>query len=235
MREDKLGDMQFLLLHSPVVSKETWRVLVSSLEASGFEATVVALDNSAHHAEALYEHHVTQIESAMSHLTRRRIITVAHSGAGSLLALLNPRLIAGYVFLDAIFPMFKASRFDLFDDARVVERWREIAARHKGVLPRVMLARFGEQVVDPDIRHGFVSGLVDVPIELYEEPIPVHPDWPPARRGLFVQWTDSYSADAKRAASAGFEVRVEPGSHFEMLNQPDEVARTLIDFASAIG
>ena len=72
-----------------------------------------------------------------------------------------------------------------------------------------------------------------VPAELYEEAIPVHPNWPRSKRGLYVLWTDSYSADAARAHKASFEVRRDKASHFKMLNQPDEVARELARFARA--
>jgi len=96
-----------------------------------------------------------------------------------------------------------------------------------------MLSRFGEQIRDGDSRDAFVAEIIDVPVKLYEESIPVHPKWPHARRGLYLQWTDSYSLDAFRAGKAGFEVRHDKGSHFKMLNEPDEIADVLIGFARA--
>ena len=35
--------MRFLLLHSPLVTEEIWVALVASLEAAGYQATVVPL------------------------------------------------------------------------------------------------------------------------------------------------------------------------------------------------
>lgn len=222
--------MHFLLIHSPLVTKETWQVLVMSLEAAGFQGSVVELDNNAAQDRRLFEHHIDQIESTLAPLIDEKIIAVAHSGAGNLLALLDPDRFEGHVFLDAIFPTEKAARFDLFDDPTAVESWREVAGQNTGMLPKSMLARFGEQIEVRDIRQTFVADLVDVPVELYEEPIPVHPNWPHSKRGLYVQWTDSYSTDAARADKAGFEVLRDKSSHFKMLNQPDEVARELVRY-----
>ena len=229
-----LAGMQFLLLHSPLVTRVTWKLVGLHLEAAGYEVTLVAFDNAARPGEALYEHHLSQIKTATPDFEECSIIAVAHSGAGNLLALLDPELMAGCVFMDAIFPTVEASRFDLFDDPASVEAWRDVAARHDGVLPAAMLTRFGEQVLDSGVRQDFIAGLVDVPVELFEEPIPVHAKWPLVRRGLYVQWTDSYAADAQRAAGAGFEVRWDESAHFKMLNRPDEVARLLIDFAKTV-
>ena len=225
--------MHFLLIHSPIVTKDTWLALVMSLEATGFQASTVELDNNAAQDSRLFEHHIAQIESALIPLTKEMVIAVAHSGAGNLLALLDPDRFEGHVFLDAIFPIEKATRFDLFDDPAAVKSWQEMVDQHTGMLPRSMLVRLGEQIVDDEIRNSFVAGIVDVPVALYAEPMPVHSSWPRSKRGLYVQWTDSYSADAARADKAGFEVRRDTASHFKMLNQPDEVAHELACFARA--
>lgn len=226
--------MHFLLIHSPLVPRETWLTLVLSLEAVGCQASVVALDNNVARDSRLYERHIAQIETALARLSEEKIIAVAHSGAGNLLALLDPGRFEGHVFLDAIFPIEKASRFDLFDDPTAVKGWQEVAYQSTGMLPASMIARFGEQIENRDAREAFLAEIVDVPVELYEEQIPVHPNWPCSKRGLYVQWTVSYSADAARADKAGFEVRRDMASHFKMLNQSDDVARELARFALEI-
>ena len=223
--------MHFLLIHSPLVPKETWLALVVSLEAAGFQASVASLDNNLARDDRFYEHHIAQIEDALVPIAGERVIAVAHSGAGSSLAALDPGRFEGHIFLDAIFPVDEASRFDLFDDPAAVGRWRELADEHNGMLPRSMLVVLGEQIVDDRVRRKFVGGIVDVPIDLYEESIPVHANWPHSKRGLYIQWTDAYSADAARADIAGFQVRRDRASHFKLLNQPDEVARELVQFA----
>lgn len=223
--------MHFLLIHSPLVTKQIWLELARSLEIAGFKAAVVALDNQADQGSRFFEHHIAQIESSLRALNNEKAIAVAHSGAGNLLALLDPNRFEGHIFLDAIFPSEKSSRFDLFDEPEARKNWQEIADQHGGMLPRSMLAGFGGQIENVDTRSAFVEELTDAPIELYTETIPIHPHWPSSKRGLYVQWTDTYSLDAARAEAAGFDVRTDPASHFNMLNKPDEVARELTRFA----
>jgi hypothetical protein len=133
-----------------------------------------------------------------------------------------------------MFPIEKASRFELFDDPAAAQSWRDTANEHAGMLPRSILVRFCDQIADSNLRNAFIASLVDVPVQLYEEPTPVHPEWPRVKNGLYLQWTESYSADAARAENAGFRVRRDLDSHFKMLNQPDRVARELVQFAREI-
>ena len=226
--------MHFLLLHSPLVTKESWMALVPALEAADCEATVVNLDNTVSSGQAYYEHHLAQVYAQIPDIPQRSIVAVAHSGAGSVLALLDPDRIGGYVFLDAIFPSAEASRFDLFDDSASIQAWRGIAGDNRDMLPRAMLVRFGSQIVDAELRAAFSAELVDVPVALFEEKIPVHSEWPPSRNGLYVRWTEAYRADAERAEAAGFEVRIDPAAHFNMLIQPRRVARALVEFGRTI-
>lgn len=232
---------RFLLIHSPLLTMDCWMLLAASLEAAGYEVATVALNNSAPDHRTLYQHHLSLVNSALDSLPGQPVV-VGHSGAGNLLAALDPEAVSAFVFLDAIFPLERSSRFALFDDQSAVLAWREIAEQHnhqneylaEGILPKRMLARFGEQVKSDSARAALVANLRDAPIALYEELIPVHTDWPPTKPGLFVLWTASYTQDAARAAGVGFEICDELGvatsSHFEMLNQPNQVARLLTDF-----
>ncbi len=226
--------MHFLLIHSPLVTKETWLALVLALEGAGFEVTVISLDNAPDDGVSYHERHVDQLLKLLPQHANGTVVAVAHSGAGNILASLDPKLFEAHVFLDATFPIASASRFELFDDPNSVDVWREVAGANNGVLPRDMLVQFGQQIADDNLRSAFTRSLVEVPIALYEEEIPVHSDWPSVRHGLYVQWTDAYELDAKRALRVGFEVRSNPASHFKMLNQPDVVAETLISFGHSV-
>ncbi len=226
--------MHFLLIHSPLVTKETWRALVLALEGAGVEVTLTSLDNAPSDSESYHERHVVQLLKLIPQDSDGTVVAVAHSGAGNILASLAPELFKAHVFLDATFPIASASRFELFDDPNSVDVWREVARGNNGVLPRDMLVQFGQQIVDDNLRSAFTRSLLDVPIALYEEEIAVHSGWPSVRHGLYLQWTDAYELDAKRARQAGFEVRSNPASHFRMLNEPDAVAETLISFGHSV-
>ena len=221
--------MQLLLVHSPLITTKTWQALTPCLVNAGFEPTVVTLDNEADSNSQLYQHHLNQIENSMASLTKQDVIAVVHSGAGNLLAAMDPARFEHLVFLDAIFPNTAASRFDLFDDPSLVQGWRGLAAEHQGRLPRSVLAGFGEQFENPDLKKEFVTSLADVPIKLYEEVVPTHEYWPPTGKGVYFQWSESYAADAERAKQAGFEVLHTSGSHFRVLNEPNLVADELLN------
>lgn len=223
--------MRFLLVHSPLVSPQSWAAVARELEAAGHLVARVALDNRIALGGHYYQHHVAQIQAHLNRRGAEPSVVVGHSGAGHLLTLLDPERVACYLFLDATFPLATSSRFELFDDPNSVQQWRVLANAHAGLLPRRVLAKFGEQVLDPQLRSQFVESLVDVPIALYEERIPIGDHWPASQGGLYVQWTESYEQDATRARDAGFDVRWEPGSHFQMLNAPGEVAEQLVAFA----
>jgi len=83
--------------------------LVLSLDAAGYQASVAALDNNTARGGRLYDHHIAQIESTLATLSDKKIIVVGHSGAGNLLALLDPDRFEGHIFLDAISALEKAS------------------------------------------------------------------------------------------------------------------------------
>ncbi len=168
--------MRFLLLHSPLITKETWIALVIALEGAGFEATVISFDNVASEGESYHRHHISQAQPFISKVGDEKVIAVAHSGSGNILALFDPDSVDAYVFLDAMFPIVEASRFDLFDDPASIEGWRKVARENNGMLPRSMLARFGSQITDDGLRSTFIGALSDVPIALYEEKTPVHPE-----------------------------------------------------------
>ena len=221
----------FLLLPSPLAARATFPPLLASLLPRGASASVVEMDNHPPAGSPWFRHHIGQIEAALAELSGRDVVAVAHSGAGNLLALLDPARFNGHVFLDAIFPLAAASRFALFDDVVVADQWRTLAQQHDGVIPRAMLQRFGGQISHAQARAAFAAAISDVPVGVYEETIPVHREWPAAvSRGLFVHWTKGYTEDAARAATAGFAVRLTEQSHFHMLNAPDEVADVLLQF-----
>ena len=48
--------------------------------------------------------------------------------------------------------------------------------------------------------------------------------------GLYLQWIPAYADDAARVALAGFSVVRQPGSHFELMNNPHGVANQIRDF-----
>ena len=133
--------MHYLLIHSPLVTELCWEAIVPLLKDSG--ATVSCI-NSTPQPDLQGSYHngyLAQISSALANLTVNdqpsNVVVVAHSGAGCWLTAMDPRKVRSYVFLDAIFSLSEASRFDLFDDPRTVNAWRSAAAASAERLPSV--------------------------------------------------------------------------------------------------
>ncbi len=225
--------MKIVLLHSPLVSSYSMKPLALELEALGFETVIPNLTNTPKAGVGFHAHHAAQIERHLS--DSHAYAFVAHSGAGSLLAALTTDRVKCQVMLDAIFPELGSSRFDAFRDPASVDRWRMVAANARGYIPRDAIAGFGRQILNETTRATFVASLVAVPVELYEEQIPMKADWPGAIPSLYLQWTEAYAKDADLAEVHRFEVRREAACHFELLNNPGAVARQVGGFLESVG
>jgi len=182
-----------------------------------------------------HEVYLAQIFRVLENIQSNKVVAVAHSGAGSLLTSICPKKFHACVFLDSIFGLAPASRFDLFNNPTALASWRQSAEENGGFLTPEFLEPLSKQIEDSVLRQRFVSTLIEVPIEVYEERISPHCDWNSVANGLYVRWTESYHADASRAKESGIEVLLQPGTHFEMLNSPALVAGVLTKFVGSIG
>lgn len=229
-----MSDAVFLLVHSPLVGHETWASLVPILEQAGGICHVAKLDNRHKYGEPYYSHHLAQIAEALPGDPQTSIVAIAHSGGGNLLAALDEDRIKAYVLVDAIYPTGPASRFSLFDDESAVQAWRQLAATHGGMIPATALSPLAEQIENQQNKEQFLRSLTDVPIELYEENIPVSANWQANRRpGLYVRYSDGYLADMKRAVIANWQILEAPGMHMDVLNKPGALSESILAFITS--
>jgi hypothetical protein len=199
----------------------------------GYDTCIPRLSNDPGQDTTYHGHHIAQVEEALNN-ERGTCVYVAHSGAGTLIGALDPAAVTAYVMLDAIFPQESMSRFELFDDPSIAEKWRSVASDHGGYIPAGAISALGQQIEDPVTRAGFIASLRDVPIGVYEERAPLHPDWPSESPGLYLQWTDAYRHDAERARHSRFQVTRRSASHLELINNPIGVAADIVRFIRAI-
>jgi hypothetical protein len=86
------------------------------------------------------------------------------------------------------------------------------------------------------VRACFASELVPLPLEVYEEQLPVFDGWPDAPCG-YLQFgpNPAYELAAHRATCDGFiHIRLE-GGHFHLLVEPEAVAVSLLDLRWRMG
>jgi len=143
--------------------------------------------------------------------------------------------VTGYVFVDASLPGKDGqSRLDLFD-VQEAEEFR--AAAIDGLIPAVwrsddLLRALG--IEDVGLRQRFAADVPDVPLAVYEEPLPVAPVWPDAPCG-YLLLSAPYEADAGRASMRGWPFRKLAGSHLQMLVDPLMVTDTLLELVKEMG
>ena len=217
-----------VLVHSPLVGPSTWSRLLPALEARRIEAIAPSIRTDSATRPYWRQHVEAVVRAIREYPVDRPVVLVGHSGAGVLLPAireaLGPRPIAGYVFVDAIVPRHLASRLDLFDTPEAATAFRNSA--RDGWLPVWTEERLRAAIPDDETRRQFVEELRPLPLEVYEEPIPVFTGWPDAPCA-YLHFSSAYAVDAERARRASCAYRHTPGGHFQMLSTPEKVADDL--------
>jgi pimeloyl-ACP methyl ester carboxylesterase len=227
----------FVLIHSPLVGPFTWALTAAELRNKGYRVVVPVLDSSAKTAPAYWEQHVNGVSDAISSIHQPSpVILVGHSGAGPLLPVIRQkgkRPVAAYIFVDANLPESGKSRLDLFHDRKEVKEFRQAAKN--GYLPIWSEEDLREGLPDDEIRFRFVAELKPLPLEVYEEPLPVSGDWPDAPCAyLRFGSNQAYEEPYQQALREGYETMQMPGNHFHMLVDPAGVAGSLIELAGRL-
>jgi hypothetical protein len=165
------------------------------------------------------------------------VLLVGHSGAGPLLPAVRQaiaRPAAGYIFVDAGWPVDGKSRLNLFEDAQAVEQFRQGA--RDGLLPPWNDEDLREVIPHAAIRRQFAGELRPLPLAVYEEALPVFPGWPDAPCA-YLRFGDNpaYDEAFNRVRQAGGPVQRLAGQHFHMLVNPREVTGALLNLAALMG
>lgn len=165
------------------------------------------------------------------------VFLVAHSGAGPLLPAMGaalPNEVAGYVFVDAGHPKHGARRMDLMPKD-LVSRIRAMAK--DGWLPPWpgwWDEAVRELVPDEKMRLRFVADCPRVPLDLFEEKLPVPEGWPDAPGG-YLRLSAAYDAEAEEARSRGWALVSLSGTHLHMINDPAAVTDALLNLVRDMG
>ena len=225
----------FLLVHSPLVGSTTWTPVAEALKHAGFEVVVPRLDSPAAIEGTYWSRHARIVADSIRAVPQDRVIVlVAHSGAGPLLPAISAamhRKIAGYIFFDAGLPRDGASRLDLFDTAAERQEFR--AAAVNGILPRWTDDDLRSAIPDDALRRTFVAELPALPLQVYEEPLPVFKGWPDAPCA-YVRTSATYDPFLEAARKKGWPVRTLEGGHFYLMNEPARAAALLQELAAAL-
>ncbi len=230
--------MEIVLIHAPLIGPFTWELVADELEARHIRTALPILHNRPGGKKPYWSQYAEEVaEACVGIPSDQAIVLVGHSGAGPLLPALRAQLgcaVSGYIFVDAGLPENGKSLFDLFESLEAVETFR--GAAQNGFLPVWTDEDLREAIPDTAVRTRFIKELHPLPIQVYEEPIPVFAGWPDAPCGyLRFDNNPAYEAASQRAKNTGFAYMQLPGKHFHMLVDPGAVARALLELVYRMG
>jgi hypothetical protein len=227
-----------VLLHSPSVGPTTWLPCARLLQATGVDAVVPDLRHVGVGGPPYWPRVADTVAEAMGQLDEPGAIAlVAHSNAGLFVptvAEASPRPVDVVVLVDAVMPSSPGPIPVAPPELLAVLRR---LADHDGVLPRWTEWWPDEDVAallpDPQIRGEIAADQPRLPLDYYEQVIPVPAGWPLAR-GAYLQFTAVYDTDAALASAGGWVVERLAGQHLHQVVDPitvTDAVRRMIDQA----
>ena len=226
---------QLLLVHSPLVGRETWEPVAAELAGRGWPVAVPDLTGTL----ATGPPYATrQAEVIARSAAGQPAVLIGHSGAGPLLAAAGALIdqVSGYIFVDAGLPIPGQTWLETVP-AELAAQVRGMADG-QGWLPpwprwwgdEVM----AELIADPGVRRRFAAGCPRLPLAMFPEIHPPAPRWPPAR-GAYLQLSDAYDDEAARARELGWPVTKQLSHHLAMLTEPSLIAGSLLELLGQLG
>lgn len=230
-------DINFVLIHSPLVGPYTWALVGEELYRIGLRVAIPELDSAEKRSFTYWDQHASAVADVLGSVSPETpIILIAHSGAGPLLPAVRQKIgkpVAAYIFVDAGWPKDGKSRLDLFGDVEEVNAFRQSAVN--GLLPTWTDEDLRELIPDDAVRARFVAELTPLPLEVYEEPLPVFPGWPDDPCG-YIRFGENRAYDEafQTAERLGCETLRLEGGHFHMLVEPATVAGAIVGMAETL-
>jgi len=220
-------------VHSPFVSPSSWQPVADELAGYGWSVEIPSL------VEAFggQEPYMPRLAEAIWAGPRDEgTVLIAHSGAGALIpAALALAPAEAVILVDAVVaqpglswrleaPAELTERLDAFTDCGLLPEWhRWFSAR----LLRQMLP-------DDEACEDFIDELPRVPASYLDEVVPQVTAWPP-KRGAYLQLSEAYDEDARKAGELGWLVRYAMSDHLAIMTRPDEIAEALQSIIEALG
>lgn len=221
----------FVFIHSPLVSAFTWSRVADEMQRRAIPVLVPPLRETAGSAVPLWKQYAESVADALRDTPpETNIILVGHSAAGPLLPAVgaySPRLVEGYVFVDAGILFRDASQLDLRAAEDIERAWTLEAALQNGArVPQWSSEDLSDDIPDREARERVVQELQPRGLEFFLETLPVF-DFPNAPCA-YLQFTEWYDPSARQAQEREWAYqRIEAG-HFHMLVDPVAVTDALL-------
>ena len=225
---------RLLLVHSPLVGRESWELVAADLAGHGREVAVPDLTGT---VAAGPPYVAPQAEAIARGADGRPAVLAGHSGAGPLLAAAGELIddVRGYVFVDAGLPAPGQAWMETVPP-ELAAQLREMADP-EGWLPP-WSRWWGEEALaellpDPDMRRCFADDCPPLPLAMFEEVHPAVPGWPDAP-GAYLRLSEAYDDEAARARDLGWPVTELDSHHLALLTGPGTVAAAVRELVGAL-
>jgi hypothetical protein len=231
--EANFTDIIYVLIHSPLVGPLTWQPVQAEMVRRGMQAITPALLDNSGTGLPYWRQHADSLANSLKQVSPdRKLVLIAHSGAGPLLPVMRQPIahsIAAYVFVDAGIPRADSSRLDLMrqQDPEWAEQFHQELLQG-GRFPTWTEQDLLEEIPDDDLRRKMAMEVNPRSLSFFIEPLPVFSTWPDAPCA-YIKFSASYDWDFNQAKRAGWYLRELNAGHFHMLVDPALVADMIID------
>jgi len=223
----------YVLIHSPLVSPLTWKLVAEEMQQKGIEVIVPTLVDTTDSKELYGKQHAKSVSQALAQVPQDTPLTlVAHSGTGPLLpaireSLANP--VNAYVFVDAGIPRDGATRLDLMnsEDSDWSQQFQEYL-ESGGHFPDWSFDDLQEIIPDDKLRARMVAEIRPRALDFFTEPIPVFDGWPDAPC-VYILFSEPYKRAAVQARESGWPTYELEAGHFHMLVDANAVTNLILE------
>lgn len=88
-------------------------------------------------------------------------------------------------------------------------------------------------VPNPQVRQRIEAELPELPLDYFEEAIPVPDAWDSVPVA-YIRFSDAYEAEAQEAGRRGYAVEHVPGGHLHAVVEPATVAKRIVEVAERL-
>lgn len=219
-------DPTLVLMHSPFLGPATWQSTARALEGRGRRVHVPSLLAVARSAPPYWP---TGVDAIVRSAGEESVVLVAHSNAGLYVPAVVDALsdqVRGVVFVDAAVPGA---------GHHTTPEFLSKLATDDGLLPP-----WTAWWDDNDVAEVFPDAAVRAEVEAEQPRMPLayYDHLPPAPNGWatapcgFLWFGPPYDKGAAQAAAYGWPTAHLPGSHLQMLADPDAVAAAVLHLAA---
>ena len=232
-------DCLIVLVHSPLVSPFTWSTVAERLRQQKVDVLVADLTTHDDEGVPYWKQCASAVKQALTKVPpERRVVLVAHSGAGPLLPSIRDTItqtVAACLFVDASLPHPNQSTLDeLAINAPELAKELYPHLLAGGSYPNWSAKDLSDTIPDPLVLKRLLAELHPQRLRFFAEKMPpmvLPPDTPCG----YILLSEAYQTQLEQAQKARWPYRVFHDGHFHMLVDPPAVTAAIIDLLNEMG